>query len=239
MRGATGPGPTLVGRIRADFWLIGAGAVRTVGAFAGIASIVVLVVLAILYRKHAREVRSLADRTPAPQPPRAHTPPSPKSPTARFDPLATTARQRGEPSPRSRTGVVLALVAALAMLGVIAIVAFGDSGAKHKEPARQAPAPRRLVAADVRVRVFNTTAAAGLGRQVSARLRRRGFRTGTRSNALPARPQTVVAYRRGQRAAARMVGRALGVDAAQPLGPRARQAGGADVIVLVGADQAR
>src|SRR5215211_4064444 len=104
-----------------------ADAARTIGAYAGLAALVVLVVLAVLYRKHARAIEHLADRAPVHPAPLRPQPRAPETPTARFDPFPTTARQRGEPSPRSRLGLIVAVIAALVVLAAIAIVALGAS----------------------------------------------------------------------------------------------------------------
>jgi hypothetical protein len=95
---------------------------------------------------------------------------------------------------------------------------------------------------DVTVAVLNGTTIPGLARSVGTRLQTAGFKLGTVTNAPDqARSATVVSYRPGHEAEARVVARLshVGTDAVKPIDQSTQVVAGqeADVVVTVGADQ--
>jgi hypothetical protein len=92
--------------------------------------------------------------------------------------------------------------------------------------------------------VLNGTTFTGLARSASDKLTRAGFKPGvvTNDTTNQTRSATALFYAEGQRRAALDVARLIGIgrDAVQPLDRNTSTiAGDADVVVSVGADQAR
>jgi hypothetical protein len=191
--------------------------VRATGAAAGLAAVVGLALLSALALAQARDVRRLrawADGT-----------------------VPATAAPRGRLAARH---VAIALGGALAVVAGVALLAGGDEGASpHARPTPK----RRAVAlrpAQITVAVLNGTMVDGLAARLREQLAAAGFRRGAIA-VFPdqQRAASVVQYAPGRRAAARAVGRALGVASLQPATADARAlAGGAAVVVIAGADQA-
>jgi hypothetical protein len=191
----------------------------------------------------------VAPPTPAPATP---VPPS-RSPAARVTSerpaleRITTERAALQPHPRwhrllRRVGQprVLGLVALLAVvLGIAAIFGSerliqngGESGHHAK--------PGAIVPGDVEVAVLNGTSVPGLAGKVGDDVRVNGFKLGTISNSRTRFDQTVVMYQPGQRRAAKRVAHDLGVQPVQKIDRQTEQAaGGADVVVIAGADRAK
>jgi hypothetical protein len=99
--------------------------------------------------------------------------------------------------------------------------------------------------AQVTVAVLNGTTFTGLARSASDNITKAGFKPGvvTNDTTNQARSATAIFYAAGQRAAALEVARIIkiGRDAVQPIDQSTRLLAGqdADVVVSVGADQAR
>jgi hypothetical protein len=135
--------------------------------------------------------------------------------------------------------VLSAVAAAAVVLGLVAIFSSGellggDEGSKH------GPRPGAIPPGDVEVAVFNGTSAPGLAAKVGDDVRVNGFTLGTVTNSRDQFDQTVVMYEPGQQRAAKKVAHDLGVKPVQPIDRQTEQAaGGADVVVIAGADRAK
>jgi hypothetical protein len=135
--------------------------------------------------------------------------------------------------------VLSAVAAAAVVLGLVAIFSSGellggDEGSKH------GPRPGAITPGDVEVAVFNGTSAPGLAAKVGDDVRVNGFRLGTVTNSRDQFDQTVVMYEPGQQRAAKKVAHDLGVKPVQPIDRQTEQAaGGANVVVIAGADRAK
>jgi LytR cell envelope-related transcriptional attenuator len=135
--------------------------------------------------------------------------------------------------------VLSAVAAAAVVLGLVAIFSSGellggDEGSKH------GPRPGAITPGDVEVAVFNGTSAPGLAAKVGDDVRVNGFTLGTVTNSRDQFDQTVVMYEPGQQRAAKKVAHDLGVKPVQPIDRQTEQAaGGADVVVIAGADRAK
>jgi hypothetical protein len=135
--------------------------------------------------------------------------------------------------------VLSAVAVAAVVLGLVAIFSSGellggDEGSKH------GPRPGAISPGDVEVAVFNGTSAPGLAAKVGDDVRVNGFTLGTVTNSRDQFDQTVVMYEPGQQRAAKKVAHDLGVKPVQPIDRQTEQAaGGADVVVIAGADRAK
>ena len=100
--------------------------------------------------------------------------------------------------------------------------------------------PGAIDPGDVEVAVLNGTSMPGLAGKVGDDVQVNGFKLGTISNSRTRFDQTVVMYEPGQRRAAETVAHDLGVKPVQRIDRQTEQvAGGADVVVIAGADRAR
>jgi hypothetical protein len=159
----------------------------------------------------------------------------------------TTERAALQPHPRwhrllRRIGQprVLGLVALLAVvLGIVAI--FGSERLiQNGEDSGPQAKPGAIVPGDVEVAVLNGTSVPGLAGKVGDDVQVNGFKLGTISNSRTRFDQTVVMYEAGQRRAAKRVAHDLGVQPVQKIDRQTEQAaGGADVVVIAGADRAK
>ncbi len=195
--------------------------------------------------------------TPAPEPTlvapptrAANTPTSPATRVTAERPALeriTTERAALQPHPRwhrllRRVGQprILGLIAACAVgLGIAAI--FGSErllqGGGGSGPGSK---PGAIVPGDVEVAVLNGTSVPGLAGKVGDDVRVNGFKLGTISNSRTRFDQTVVMYEPHERPAARRVAHDLGVKPVQPIDRQTERAsGGADVVVIAGADRAK
>jgi LytR cell envelope-related transcriptional attenuator len=197
----------------------------------------------------ASEPTLVAPPTPAPATP---APPS-RSPAARVTSerpaleRITTERAALQPHPRwhrllRRIGQprVLGLVATCAVvLGIAAIFGSerliqngGESGHHTK--------PGAIIPGNVEVAVLNGTSVPGLAGKVGDDVQVNGFKLGAISNSSTRFDQTVVMYQPGQRRAAKRVAHDLGVQPVQKIDRQTEQAaGGAEVVVIAGADRAK
>jgi len=92
----------------------------------------------------------------------------------------------------------------------------------------------------VTVAVLNGTSATGLANQLADKVQEFGFKRGVTDNALiqGQQAESVVEYSHGNKAAAQLVGRKLGISQFEPIdAPTQSRAGGAPVVVIVGADK--
>jgi hypothetical protein len=164
------------------------------------------------------------------------------------------------PAPRRNRGRIAAIVgAAVAGLALVVLLATTLLGGDDAPPANTTPvaspeprttrttttpggrSPAAFDRGAISVAVLNGTTTAGLARSVADRVSGAGFDEGQVTNAADqARPSTVVEYDAGQRRAALEVARVVkaGNGAVQPMSEGTRVlAGGAQVVVTVGADQ--
>lgn len=201
------------------------------------------------------------DEAPSPEPtlvappatPAASATPPPQPPAARVTgerpalERITTERAALQPHPRWHRLVrlvsqprVLALVAVCAVvLGIAAIfgserlLQSGNESGRHARPGAIAPG-------DVEVAVLNGTSVPGLAGKVGDDVQVNGFALGTISNSRTRFDQTVVMYEPHQQQAAKRVAHDLGVKPVQRIDRQTEQAaGGADVVVIAGADRAQ
>jgi hypothetical protein len=182
---------------------------------------------------------------------------------------AARARRGGPGGPGSRRATVLgytALVLVAAGVAVFAVLHFVVGGSDNKpapKPNTVAPpasatrtstsagassggtSAAKVDRAKVRVAVLNGTTFTGLARSASDKLTKAGFQPGTVTNDTTnqQRSATAVFYADNQKNAALEVAKIIGIgrDAVQPLDANTRGVAGqdADVVVSVGADQAR
>jgi hypothetical protein len=228
------------------------GIVQELGALAGAATLVGLPLLATLHVSQAREVRRLRERADGPRGARALWPrrraggsparlraarviaAAPQSLAGASRPRAVVAALAGASRPRA---VVAALAGALVVVAVVN--PFG--GADPPPAARPKRTPVATVEpGDVTVAVLNGTTVPGLAATLRERLSGVGFEPGVIDvNVDQQLVESVVQYRRGHAAAARLVGRALGISRRAPATAASRaRAADATVIVIAGADQA-
>ena len=183
-------------------------------------------------------------------PPRAPQHPSPAARVTSERPAlerVTTERAALQPHPRwhklaRRLGQprVLGIIAVCAVvLGIAAIFGSerllqGGGGSGHSTK------PGAVVPGNVEVAVLNGTSVPGLAGKVGDDVRVNGFKLGTISNSRARFGQTVVMYGPHQKRAAKLVAHDLGVKPVQPIDRQTeRLAGGANVVVIAGADRAK
>ena len=120
-----------------------------------------------------------------------------------------------------------------------------NAPAKNNQNAAGAGAAAKVNRGKVTVAVLNGTTFTGLARSASDKLTRAGFKPGvvTNDTTNQTRSATAIFYGNGQRNAALVVAKIVGIgrDAVQKLDANTRSVAGedADVVVSVGADQAR
>jgi hypothetical protein len=188
-----------------------------------------------------------------------------QTPLSRQRVEAIAARRRRAREPRRSSGRSRAVIAALALVGVaaviLAVIALSGGSAAHKGAASTSaahPARAKHAAssharhsstassaaasrARTSVAVLNGTETNGLAHRISGQLQQSGY---SRASALGGSPPganqvTVVEYANGHRGDAEGVARALGVSQAQPVEATvASLAGSASVVVIVGLDKA-
>jgi hypothetical protein len=159
----------------------------------------------------------------------------------------TTERAALQPHPRWRRLVgrvsqprVLGLVALLAVVLGIAGIFGSERLLRGGEESGHGLRPGTVVPGDVEVAVLNGTSVPGLAGKVGDDVRVNGFKLGTISNSRSRFDQTVVMYEPHQHRAAKRVAHDLGVKPVQPIDRQTEQiAGGADVVVIAGADRAK
>ncbi len=189
--------------------------VQGIGALAGLAAVAGLPVLVALHVSHARDVKRL--RT-----------------------WAQRAPQRSLPAVSMRQ-VAFALVGAL-VLGVTAGYVTGDDdgGARKASPTKpKRKRPAVVKPGDVTVAVLNGTTVDGLAATLRDQIAAAGFKRGTIDVYSDQQlVESVVQYAPGRQAAAKAVGRRLGISRSAPVTADSRAlAGDATVIVIAGADK--
>ena len=153
----------------------------------------------------------------------------------------TMERSALEPHPRWRVFVArvtqprwLAVIALAALLlGVAGIIGVNEL-LRDDEEAVPAAAPT-----GIEVAVLNTTAASGIAGRVATQIEESGFIRGDVGDIERQTDQTLVMYAPGQERSAKRVAKELGGVAVQPIDREAQAAAGdADVVVILGEDQA-
>jgi hypothetical protein len=120
-----------------------------------------------------------------------------------------------------------------------------STGASGASGGGNASSTAKVNRGQVRVAVLNGTTFTGLARSASDKLTKAGFKQGvvTNDTTNQTRSATAIFYAKGQRNAAVEVARIVGIgrDTVQPIDANTRGVAGedADVVVSVGADQAR
>jgi hypothetical protein len=113
----------------------------------------------------------------------------------------------------------------------------GTAGGTANRPAEETPAPVRRNS--ITVAVLNGTGVAGLAARELEQVERLGYTTGAKDNAGVSRSASIVLYPSGKRRSAQLVAKDLKISDVQPIdGATASRAGDADVVVIVGEDQA-
>jgi LytR cell envelope-related transcriptional attenuator len=133
---------------------------------------------------------------------------------------------------------VLSVTALLAVvLGLVGIFGSERILRQGSEDNRGAVA---VVPGNVTVAVLNGTSVPGLAAKVGDDVRVNGFELGAVSNSRRQFDQTVVMYEPHQQRAAKKVAHDLGLNPVQPIDRETQRiAGGADVVVIAGADRAK
>ena len=186
---------------------------------------------------------------PAPVTPVPGSPPPAQRVTHERPALERITMERAalQPHPRRRRLMavvgqpsVLSTVAAVAViLGLVAIFGSGEL-LRGGEDSGRGPKPGAVVPGEVEVAVLNGTSVPGLAAKVGDDVRVNGFQLGAVTNSSDQFDQTVVMYEPGQERAAKKVANDLGVKPVQPIDRQTeRAAGGADVVVIAGADRAQ
>jgi hypothetical protein len=185
------------------------------------------------------------DREPVP-PPRRPAPAAVRRGPAP-PPGPGSAEPTAEPDGRSPVSVALAVVGVLLVLvgaGFAATQLIGGT-----DPAATAGAPPPLDAegegpatdpSELAVHVLNGTTVSGLASEVADNLREAGYEEPvTGNNADQQRTRSEILFAEGHRTDAQILSEALDIPFVGPLDPTTTPAEGADVVVVVGADQAQ
>jgi hypothetical protein len=213
-------------------------------------------------RGNGHERTAVVAPVPAARNAAATTPPPSPPPRVQIGQDAPGAARRPmaplRPPPPPRRSLIRRLLPGLLGILIVAVVVAvlleltnsgGGKPVAHHAPRHKRPAPH-FIASHVTVAVLNGTAVTHLAKDVSNKLSRAGYKQGTVANAaVQTHTGTIVAYLRGQRAAAVHVAKALDVsqrsiEAADhdAIGMCSASAAGgsgscsADVIVTVGTD---
>jgi hypothetical protein len=117
----------------------------------------------------------------------------------------------------------------------------GDVGAGAKKKRQKDTAPPPVRPADVSVAILNGTTVDGLASQFGGKLQQQGFQVGNEDNANQGQVnESVVLFKPGKSREAALVRRKLGFTQVEPADQQSlAQGGGADVIVVLGSDQAQ
>jgi hypothetical protein len=129
-----------------------------------------------------------------------------------------------------------------AAFGIAAIAGGGDEAAPDSAAQTDlgGSAGEPLDPSTIEVAVLNGTSVSGAAESVAGTVEQAGFQIGNVANATEqTSAESAVLFAEGARRAAREVGRELGISQLEPVDPETQSlAGTADVVVVVGADQA-
>jgi hypothetical protein len=135
-----------------------------------------------------------------------------------------------------------ALIAVFVVLLVIvagaAYLVLNDSGGSAQGESGQQTAAK-ILPDEIEVTVLNGTATAGLAATYGDKVEKKGFKLGVVTNSQSSFSESVVMYERGHKTEAKKVASALGIKKLQLMSAEIKDvAGGADVVVIVGEDNA-
>lgn len=235
--------------------------IQTVGAYAGLLALLAIGLLSFIVFSQARDLRRLREWAGgAPERDaevREVSEIVAEERSAELRVLADREERRmeraglAEPSfwdRLGRSGRIIAIVAAVLVLGAAAAWAAttllgsdsetaGDGRDRQAQQARQQA--RRVVPAQVSVGVLNGTGGAevGLANQYADVLEAEGFQIGAVTDAPETFTESIVMFANGERAAARRVGRTVGINNFGPMESDIDDlSSGADAIVVIGTD---
>ncbi|MFN8216700.1 MAG: LytR C-terminal domain-containing protein [Solirubrobacterales bacterium] len=139
--------------------------------------------------------------------------------------------------PRS---LIALFVVVLLIAGGVAYVVLGSSdGGTAKQGSTGKQAAAKVPPGEIEVTVLNGTATAGLAATWGDMVGEKGFQLGAVTNTTQSFEKSVVMYERGHKPEARQVAKRLGISKLQLMTAEIRGlAGGADVVVVVGEDNA-
>jgi hypothetical protein len=208
-------------------------AIQAIGAAAGLAAVAGLAVLSALYVSHARDVKRLREWAGgAPERSAASRGRTAVIPQPRW-------YSRLAARPVALVLVGLFVLGGAAASGVTELAGGGDSSG-HGSPKKPKRHGSAVKPGNVTVAVLNGTMVPGLAATLRDRIGAAGFKKGAINDFSDKRlAESVVEYAPGQQAAAKAVGRSVGISQVAPVTATARAlAGVATVIVIAGADKA-
>ncbi len=134
--------------------------------------------------------------------------------------------------------LVVLFVVMVVVVGGVAYLALNDSGGTASgKNGKQAVA--KIAPGEVEVTVLNGTATAGLAATYGDKVENKGFKLGVVTNSESSFSESVVMYTRGHKMEAKKVAKALGIKKLGLMSAEIKDvAGGADVVVIVGEDNA-
>jgi LytR cell envelope-related transcriptional attenuator len=137
--------------------------------------------------------------------------------------------------PRSLIAIFVVLLVIVA--GAAYLVLNGSGGNAEGQSGKQAPA--KIAPGEIEVTVLNGTATAGLAATYGDMVEEKGFQLGVVTNSQSSFAESVVMYERGHKTEAKKVAKALGIKKLQLMTSEIKEgAGGANVVVIVGEDNA-
>lgn len=236
--------------------------IQTVGAYAGLVALLALGVLSFLVFSQARDIRRLREWAGgAPERDaevREVSEIVAEERSAELRVLADREERRMERAGLietsywdrlGRSGRIIAIVAAVLILGAAAAWAAtslldsgSDQPASQNRQARKAQKQQQVQnvnPAEITVGVLNGTGGTevGLAGQYSDLLKADGYQEGAVTDATETFTESVVMFSKGNRPAAKRVGKAVGIDNFEPMTDEiAELSVGADVIVVIGTD---
>lgn len=232
--------------------------IQTVGAYAGLISLFGIVVLAMLCFAQARDIRRLREWAGgAPERDAEVREVSEIVAEERSQELKVLAEREERRMERSglgeasfwdrlgRTGRILAIIAAVVVLAAAAAYAGtsligGDDGtSSNGANSKKAAGGGKNNPAKIKVAVLNGTGGAevGLASDYATALEKAKFRVGIVTDAPETFTTSVVMYSPGNEAAAKKVGRAVDIDATEPVIPAVEElTTGAMATVVIGTD---
>lgn len=231
--------------------------IQTVGAYAGLISLFGLVVLAMLCFSQARDLRRLREWAGgAPERDAEVREVSEIVAEERSQELKVLAEREERRMERSglvegsfwdrlgRTGRILAIIAAVVVLGAVAAYAGstllgGDDAGTGGGTGNTKQAAGGKKPAQIKVAVLNGTGGAevGLASDYATALENAGFSVGIVTDAPETFTSSVIMYTEGNEAAAKKVGKSVDVDATEPVLPEVEElTTGAMATVVIGTD---
>ncbi|MBN8866088.1 MAG: LytR C-terminal domain-containing protein [Solirubrobacterales bacterium] len=233
--------------------------IQTVGAYAGLVALFGLGVLSFLCFSQARDIRRLREWAGgAPERDAEVREVSEIVAEERSQELRVLAEREERRLERAglseggfwdrlgRSGRIIAIVAVVLILGAAAAWAAssllgGDSGTSPNQARKGAAAKkaRNVNPSSIKVGVLNGTGGAevGLAAEYADALNKDGFTTGVVTDATETYTESVVMYTDGNEAAAKKVGKAIGISSTEAMTPDVTTlTSGADVTVVIGTD---